>query len=64
MNIFKKISLANKLLKIYSEVTEHLNKTHLTDDVKKNMELLKTVLENLSKDIPIVKELIGIIFKK
>ena len=62
MNIFKKVKLANKLIKIYTEVTLYLNKTHLTDDVRNNIEAIKNALNGLAKDIPAIKELIEIIF--
>lgn len=62
MNIFKKIKLANKLIKIYSEVISYLNKTHLTDDIKQDIEILKDTLKRLSNKIPAIKELLDIIF--
>ena len=62
MNIFKKIKLANKLINIYAEVKKHLEDTHLSENIKKNVLIIKEALENLSKEIPAVKELIEIIF--
>ena len=62
MNIFKKIKLANKLINIYSEVKKHLENTHLTENIKINVEAIREALKNLAKEIPAVQELIEIIF--
>ena len=62
MNIFKKIKLANKLINIYSEVKKHLDNTHLTENIKINVEAIREALNNLAKEIPAVQELIEIIF--
>lgn len=62
MNIFKKIKLANKLLKIYQEVTSYLDKTHLTDDIKRDIEIIKEAAQRLSAKIPVIKELLDLIF--
>lgn len=64
MNIFKKIKLANELIKIYTEVKAVLESTHLTENVKNNVQAIKLALENIKKDIPIVNRLIEIVFKK
>ena len=62
MNIFKKIKLANKLLKIHQEVTSYLDKTHLTDDIKHDIEIIKEAVKRLANKIPAIKELLDLIF--
>lgn len=62
MNIFKKITFARKILKIHSEVVQFLDNTHLTQDIKNDIDIIKQALIRLSNKIPCIKELIEIIF--
>ena len=62
MNIFKKLSLASKLIKTYQEVKQFLDTTHLTDDIKNDITVIKEALNRLAAKIPAIKTLIDIIF--
>ena len=64
MNIFKKIKTANELLSIYLEVKTVLANTHLSENIKKNVEIIKQALENMGKEIAVINKLKEIIFKK
>lgn len=62
MNIFKKLKLANKLIKTYAAVKSYLESTHLTKDVKEDITLIKEALKRLAAKIPAIKDLLELIF--
>lgn len=61
MNIFKKIKLANKLIKAYTDIQFYLDTHHLTEDTKDDIKIIKERLERLSNRIPEYKEAFDII---
>lgn len=62
MNIFKKLKLANKLIKTYAAVKSYLESTHLTKDVKDDITLIKEALKRLAGKIPAIRDLLELIF--
>lgn len=65
MNIFKKISIFNKVTKIIKEVKKYFENTHIDEEMKDIILSIKNDFERLIKKIPEAKEaieyLIGLI---
>ena len=57
MNIFKKIKLANTLLKAYNEIKDYLDNNHITEETKADIEAIKSACERLANRIPEYKQL-------
>ena len=61
MNILKKIKLANKLIKAYTDIQFYLDNHHLTDETKEDIKVIKERLERLSNRIPEYKAVFDIL---
>ena len=61
MNILKKIKLANKIIKIYSDIQKYNEKNRITPDTKQDIENIKNSIEKLANRIPVYKDLLNII---
>lgn len=61
MNILKKIKLANKIIKIYSDIQKYNEKNRITPDTKQDIENIKNSIEELANRIPVYKDLLNII---
>lgn len=56
MNIFKKISIFNKVTKIIKEVKKYFENSHIDEEMKDIIQCLKNDFERLIKKIPEVRE--------
>lgn len=56
MNIFKKVKLANKLIKTYTEVKNYFDTQHITVEVKAVVEALKSDINRLAKLVPALEQ--------
>lgn len=56
MNIFQKIKIFNKFLKIIKETKNYFNSTHLDEEMKEIITNLKTNFEKLIKKAPELKD--------
>ena len=67
MNIFKKISLINRILKLFKELKKHFETTTVTKEIREKVEKLinaaKDLGESLPKFKPEINAIIGIIEK-
>ena len=61
MNIFKKISLANKLLKAVEAVKTYNAVNHLTDDTKNDIATIKNAVERIANRIPAYRGLVELL---
>ena len=55
MNIFKKISLANKVLKLINDLKKHFNSNNITKEIKEKVENLINAIKDIGNVIPEVK---------
>lgn len=56
MNIFQKIKIFNKFLKIIKETKNYFNSTHLDEEMKEIITNLKINFEKLIKKAPELKD--------
>lgn len=56
MNIFKKLSLANKIGKLIKDLKKHFDKNSITEEIRKKLENAINALKDLGAAIPEVKE--------
>ena len=56
MNIFKKIKLANKLIKTYSDVKNYFTTQHITVEVRAVVAALKNDIKRLAKLVPALEQ--------
>ena len=61
MNIFKKIALANKILKAVEAVKKYNEANHLTDDTKTDINIIKEAADRIVNRIPAYRGLIELI---
>ena len=52
MNIIKKIKIANKISKAVKEIKKFLDETHLDDEIKEGVELIKTGVNKILTKAP------------
>lgn len=52
MNIFKKISLANKILKLINDLKKHFNANNITKEIKEKVENLINAVKDIGNVIP------------
>ena len=67
MNIFKKISLINRILKLVNEIKKHFNQNKITEEVKTKVENFINAFKDLKVIVPDcekeIEEIIAIIKK-
>ena len=52
MNIFKKISLINRILKLVKELKKHFDKNTITKEIKEKMETAINAFKDLANIVP------------
>lgn len=62
MKLFENLRDAFKLAKKIKEVKKFLKNTHLTDDIKNDLLIIKEAFKRLSDKIPAIKDLFELIF--
>lgn len=61
MNIFQKIKLANKILKIYSDVKRYNEENRITSETKEDIEIIRNSIKRLANRIPVYNDLFKIV---
>ena len=56
MNIFKKLSLANKIGKLIKDLKKHFDKNVITDEIRNKVENAINALKDLGNVVPEVKQ--------
>lgn len=62
MKLFENIREALKIAKKIKEVKKFLKNTHLTDDIKNDLLIIKEAFNRLGNKIPAIKDLFELIF--
>ena len=62
MKLFENIREALKIAKKIKEIKKYLKSTHLTDDIKNDLLIIKEAFNRLGSKIPAIKDLFELIF--
>lgn len=62
MQIFSEIKKGLKIVKKIKEIKKYLEKTHLTNDIKNDINIIKEAAKRLADKIPAIKDLLEILF--